>query len=114
MHHTILESATGELTERVFASARVQRHTTSSRVAQTIGIKASKRPIRIVDGSRIEGPGNRAWRLHLCYDPNLARITDAAITTLCILGVSWYFFIAPTLLLQRETQVATATLFTAL
>ena len=52
------------------------------RVAQTIGIKASKRPIRIVDGSRIEGPGNRAWRLHLCYDPNLARITDAAITTL--------------------------------
>jgi len=39
---------------------------------------------------------------------------DAAITTLCILGVSWYFFIAPTLLLQRETHVATATLFTAL
>jgi len=39
---------------------------------------------------------------------------DAAITTLCILGVSWYFFIAPNLLLQRETHVATATLFTAL
>ena len=39
---------------------------------------------------------------------------DAAITTLCILGVSWYFFIAPTLLLQRETHVAPATLFTAL
>jgi hypothetical protein len=52
------------------------------RVARSIGIKAGKRPIRIVDGSRIEGPGNRAWRLHLCYDPNLARITDAAITTL--------------------------------
>lgn len=53
-----------------------------SRVARTIGIKDDKRPIRIVDGSRIEGPGNRAWRLHLCYDPHLARITDAAITTL--------------------------------
>lgn len=52
------------------------------RVARTIGIKAGTRPIRIVDGSRIEGPGDRAWRLHLCYDPNLARITDAAITTL--------------------------------
>lgn len=53
-----------------------------TRVARTIGIKAGERPIRIVDGSRIEGPGDRAWRLHLCYDPNLARITDAAITTL--------------------------------
>jgi hypothetical protein len=52
------------------------------RVARTVGIKAGKRPIRIVDGSRIEGPGNRAWRLHLCYDPHLARLTDAAITTL--------------------------------
>jgi hypothetical protein len=52
------------------------------RVARTIGIKSGKRPIRIVDGSRIEGPGGRAWRLHLCYDPTLARITDAAITTL--------------------------------
>jgi hypothetical protein len=52
------------------------------RVARSIGLKAGNRPIRIVDGSRIEGPGNRAWRLHLCYDPHLARITDAAITTL--------------------------------
>jgi hypothetical protein len=52
------------------------------RVARSIGIKDGKRPIRIVDGSRIEGPGDRAWRLHLCYDPYLARITDAAITTL--------------------------------
>ncbi|WP_395016925.1 transposase [Dongia sp.] len=53
-----------------------------SRVARTIGVKDGNRPIRIVDGSRIEGPGNRAWRLHLCYAPHLARITDAAITTL--------------------------------
>lgn len=52
------------------------------RVARTIGVKDGARAIRIVDGSRIEGPGDRAWRLHLCYDPNLARITDAAITTL--------------------------------
>jgi Transposase DDE domain len=52
------------------------------RVARTIGVTDGKRPIRIVDGSRIEGPGDRAWRLHLCYDPSLARITDAAITTL--------------------------------
>lgn len=52
------------------------------RVARTIGIKDGRRPIRIVDGSRIEGPGDRAWRLHLGYDPHLARITDAAITTL--------------------------------
>lgn len=52
------------------------------RVAGTIGIKGGSRPIRIVDGSRIEGPGDRAWRLHLCYDPSLARITDAAVTTL--------------------------------
>jgi IS4 transposase len=51
------------------------------RVAKTIGTTASKRPIRIVDGSRLEGPGDRVWRLHLCYDAGLARIVDAAITT---------------------------------
>jgi hypothetical protein len=50
------------------------------RVAKVIGVPAG-RPIRIVDGSRIEGPGDRLWRLHLCYDPTLGRITDAAITT---------------------------------
>lgn len=55
---------------------------TLGRVAETIGVQAAPRPIRIVDGSRLEGQGDRVWRLHLCYDPGLARITDAAITTL--------------------------------
>lgn len=39
---------------------------------------------------------------------------DAAITTFCILGVSWYFFIAPTFFLQRGIHFATATLITTL
>lgn len=42
---------------------------------------APQRPIRIVDSSRLEGPGGRVWRLHLCYDARQARIVDAAITT---------------------------------
>lgn len=50
------------------------------RAAKIIGAD-TQRPIRIVDSSRLEGPGERAWRLHLCYDPGLARIVDAAITT---------------------------------
>jgi hypothetical protein len=52
------------------------------RVAKEIGVRATERPIRIVDGSRLEGPGDRVWRLHLCYDPGRGRIADAAITTL--------------------------------
>jgi hypothetical protein len=51
------------------------------RVASEIGVTATERPIRIVDGSRLEGPGDRVWRLHLCYDAGHARIADAAITT---------------------------------
>jgi len=51
------------------------------KLTQSIGVGPMKRPIRIVDGSRLEGPGDRVWRLHLCYDAGLARITDAAITT---------------------------------
>lgn len=50
-------------------------------VAKEIGVKTTERPIRIVDGSRLEGPGDRVWRLHLCYDAGLARIVDAVITT---------------------------------
>jgi hypothetical protein len=50
-------------------------------VAQQIGVTAPERPIRIVDSSRLEGPGNRVWRLHLCIDAALARIVDAVITT---------------------------------
>src|SRR5713101_3769133 len=52
-----------------------------ARVAKEIGVKPMERPIRIVDGSRLEGPGDRVWRLHLCFDAGLARIVDAAITT---------------------------------
>jgi hypothetical protein len=52
-----------------------------ARVAKVIGGIDTTRPIRIVDGSRLEGPGDRAWRLHMCYDPGLGRIVDAAITT---------------------------------
>jgi hypothetical protein len=51
------------------------------RVAQSIDVGPTQRLIRIVDGSRLEGPGDRVWRLHLCYDHNSARIADAAITT---------------------------------
>jgi hypothetical protein len=50
-------------------------------VAQEIGVDLSGRPIRIVDGSRLEGPGDRVWRLHLCFDAGLERIVDATITT---------------------------------
>lgn len=50
-------------------------------VAKEIGVRTMDRPIRIVDGSRLEGPGDRVWRLHLCFDAGLARIVDAAITT---------------------------------
>jgi hypothetical protein len=39
---------------------------------------------------------------------------DSSITTLCILGVSWYFFIGPAFALQRDAHVSTATLMTAL
>jgi len=51
------------------------------RVPELTGVARPERPIRIVDGSRLEGPGDRVWRLHLCYDARLGRIADAAITT---------------------------------
>ncbi|HEY1362081.1 MAG TPA: IS4 family transposase [Xanthobacteraceae bacterium] len=53
-----------------------------SRLATESGVAITQRPIRIVDGSRLEGPGGRVWRLHLCYDAGGARIADAAITTM--------------------------------
>jgi len=52
-----------------------------ARAAKVIGASMIERPIRIVDSSRLEGPGDRLSRLHLCFDANLARIVDAAITT---------------------------------
>lgn len=39
------------------------------------------RPVRIVDGSRLEGPGDRVWRLHLAYDVASGCLVDAKITT---------------------------------
>jgi hypothetical protein len=36
--------------------------------------------VRLVDGSRIEGPGKTCWRLHLSYDPGRQRIADFAVT----------------------------------
>jgi len=38
-------------------------------------------PVRLVDGSRIEGPGDSALRLHLCWDAS-RRIADLAVTPL--------------------------------
>ena len=50
-----------------------------ARSAEASGAGTMGRPVRIVDGSRIDGPAG-AWRLHLCYDPGSARITQAAVT----------------------------------
>ena len=52
-----------------------------ARVAKETGVTVTERPIRIIDGSRLEGPGDRVWRLHLGYDAGRARIFDAVITT---------------------------------
>src|ERR1700677_4867771 len=38
--------------------------------------------VRLIDGSRIEGPGETCFRLHLCYDVAGQRIADFAITPL--------------------------------
>lgn len=55
----------------------------SGREAGETGVPHSAtRPIRIVDASRLEGPGGRAFRLHLAFDPAAGRVTDARITGL--------------------------------
>lgn len=51
-------------------------------MSETIARESGLRPVRIVDSTRIEGPGKSVWRLHLCYDAGLGRIVDGAITTL--------------------------------
>jgi hypothetical protein len=43
---------------------------------------AEARAIRIIDGSRLPGPGQRDWRLHLSYDPIAGRLVEAKITPL--------------------------------
>src|SRR5262249_39580078 len=72
------------LLDRLKAAANWLEHLCKQqlhRFANESGITNTQRTIRIVDGSRLEGPGNRVWRLHLCYAPGCARIVDAAITT---------------------------------
>jgi hypothetical protein len=43
---------------------------------------AAQRVVRLIDGSRIEGPGKSCWRLHLAYDAGRRRIVDFAVTPL--------------------------------
>lgn len=38
------------------------------------------RRLSLVDGTRIAGPGERAWRLHLCYDPAAQRFDHLELT----------------------------------
>jgi IS4 transposase len=51
-------------------------------MGDAIARESCLRPLRLVDSTRIEGPGQSVWRLHLCYDAGLERIVDGAITTL--------------------------------
>lgn len=53
-----------------------------ARIAQALDARTEHRPIRIVDSSRLDGPGDRTWRLHLSYDVGAARAVDARFTTL--------------------------------
>jgi len=46
------------------------------------GGRARQNGVRLIDGSRIEGPGETCFRLHLCYDVAGQRIADFAITPL--------------------------------
>lgn len=39
-------------------------------------------PIHLVDGSRLEGPGQSCWRLHLCWAAGRQRIVDFTVTGL--------------------------------
>jgi len=45
-------------------------------------IDAFAQSVRVIDGSRIEGPGKTCWRLHLCWDAGRQRIADFALTPL--------------------------------
>lgn len=40
------------------------------------------RPVRLVDGSRIEGPGKSCYRLHLLWDAQSQRIAEVDVTSL--------------------------------
>src|SRR5271155_2649099 len=49
---------------------------------ESAGERAHENGVRLIDGSRIEGPGKTCFRLHLCYDVAGQRIADFAITPL--------------------------------
>lgn len=41
-----------------------------------------EQPVRLIDASRIEGPGDSCWRLHLCWDARRRRIAQLKVTSL--------------------------------
>ena len=51
----------------------------ASRAAPRTGFEGR---IRVIDGSRIEGPGKSCWRLHLCYDVARQQVADFDLTTM--------------------------------
>lgn len=53
-----------------------------ARIARALAPRVATRPIRLIDGSRIEGPGATGWRLHLCFAPEEGRTVRATITPL--------------------------------
>ena len=53
-----------------------------SRLAQDLNVAPGDRPIRIVDGTRLTGPGGRVMRLHLAYDLPEGRISHSVLTDL--------------------------------
>ena len=51
-------------------------------ISRALGQRITKHPIRLIDGSRINGPGQTTWRLHLCFAPEENRAVEAKITPL--------------------------------
>ena len=51
-----------------------------TKIAAVLAGTAPRRPVRLIDASWIEAPGGAAWRLHLCFDPQQARMLQAAVT----------------------------------
>lgn len=50
--------------------------------ADRLAPAADVAPVRLVDGSRIAGPGDSCWRLHLCWDASSRRIAQMKVTAL--------------------------------
>lgn len=68
---------------RVRQSAEWLKHLCEERLKLAMAATplVTARPVRIVDGSRLNGPGGRVWRLHLAYDVASSCLVDAKITT---------------------------------